>query len=166
MRGCCFVLDKGRSGRTFRFYTRYSICICDGACNGGPGRWGRRWDRRFRRVTFPEQAAGDPQRAFGLLNINGLGQNQVGADPEGFGNPSLAFDDGNGKRGLIGSGIVRTLKQKGSILLVIAVHHDGIEVFRHQFFHRRERLVAGLNPKLQVAQNLRDHASGFLIRAE
>ena len=122
--------------------------------------------RWFRRVGFSQQAAGDPQRAFGLFNIYGLGQNQVGADAERLRNSSLAFDNGHGQRRLIGSGVVRALEQQGRILLVLAVHYDGVKVLRHQLLDRGERLVAGLNPKLQVAQNLRDHAGGFVIRAE
>ena len=103
----------------------------------------------FRRVGFAEQATGYAQRALGLFDINRFGENQVGADAEGFGNASLALDDGNGERRLIGSGIVGALEQQGSVLLAVTVHHDGVEVLRHQLLNGGERFVAGLYSELQ-----------------
>ena len=129
-------------------------------------RRGRRRACWFRSISFAQQTASHAQRALGLFDINRFSENQVGADAECFGNASLAFNDGDGERRLIGSGIVGALEQQGGILLTVTVHHDGIEVLGHQLLDGGERFVAGLYSKLQFGQNLRDYASGFLIWAE
>jgi hypothetical protein len=101
-----------------------------------------------------------------LFDVYGFGQDEVGANTESLCDPRLTFHDGYGKRSLVGRRIARALEQQGGILLVIAVHHDSVEVFAHQLLDRRERLGAGLDAKLQLAENLRHRASRFYIGTE
>jgi hypothetical protein len=101
-----------------------------------------------------------------LFNIYGFGQDKVCANAKCLGDPGLTFHDGNGKRGLVRRRIARALEQQGGILLVIAVHHDSVEVLAHQLLNCSERFDAGLDGKLQLAQNLRHRASGLVIGTE
>jgi hypothetical protein len=101
-----------------------------------------------------------------LLDIYGFGQDKVRADPKRFGDPGLTLHDGDGKRGLVGRRIARALKQQGGILLVIAVHHNRVEVLAHQLLNCSEWLDAGLDGKLKLAQNLRYRASGLVVGTE
>ncbi len=98
--------------------------------------------------------------------MNWFGQHQVGAEAEGFGDARLSLDHRNRQRRLVGSRVSRALEQQRRILLIVAVHHDGVEVLGHQFFHRGKGLVARLDSKLEFAQYLADDASRFLVRAE
>jgi len=67
---------------------------------------------------------------------------------------------------LVGRRVARALEQQGGILLVIAVHHNSVEVLAHQLLHRSEWFDAGLDGKLQLAENLRHRASGLVIGTE
>jgi hypothetical protein len=51
-------------------------------------------------------------------------------------------------------------------LLVVAVHHNGIEVLGHQPLDCCKRLGAGFNGEFQFAQDLGHYASGLVIWAE
>jgi hypothetical protein len=101
-----------------------------------------------------------------LLDIYGFGQDEVGPNSESLRNPRLTFHHGYGKRRLVGRRIPCALEQQGGILLVIAVHHDSVEVLAHQLLDRGERLVADLYAELQLAENLRHRASRFFIGTE
>jgi len=101
-----------------------------------------------------------------LFDVYGFGQDKVGADPKCLGDPCLTFHDGDGKRGLVGRRIARALEQKGGILLVIAVHHNSVEVLAHQLLNCSERLDAGLDGEIKLAQNLRYRASSLVIGTE
>jgi hypothetical protein len=99
-------------------------------------------------------------------NINGFGQDEVGADAKCLGDPRLTFHDSYGKRRLVGRRVARAFEQKCGILLVIAVDHDSVEVLAHQLLDRSERFEAGLDVELELAQDLRHRASGFFIGTE
>ena len=88
------------------------------------------------------------------------------ADAESFRDSGLPFHHSHGERRLIRRGVARTLEQQGRILLVVAVHDNGIKVLRHQFLNCRERLGARLDSKFQIVQNVRYSARRFLVRAE
>jgi uncharacterized protein (DUF779 family) len=78
----------------------------------------------------------------------------------------LPFDHRDRQRRLVVRGIARALKKQSSILLVVAIHDDGIEVLTHQFFHCCEGFGAGNYCKVQLAENLRYGASRLLIGTE
>jgi hypothetical protein len=85
-----------------------------------------------------------------LFNIDGFGQDEIGADAERLRDPGLTFHYGYGKRRLVGRRIARALKHQGGILLVIAVDHNSVEVLAHQLLNCSERLGAGLDVELQL----------------
>ena len=59
-------------------------------------RFGRAWKSGcLGGLSLAQQAARDPQRAFGLLHMNGLGQNQIGAETKRFGHAGLSFHYGD-----------------------------------------------------------------------
>jgi hypothetical protein len=101
-----------------------------------------------------------------LFDINWLSQNQIGANAECLGDSGLALDNGDGKRGLIRSGVMRALEKQGRILFAVTIDDDGVKVLSHQLFNRCKGLVAGFDSELQVSKDLRDYARGFFIRAE
>lgn len=101
-----------------------------------------------------------------MFDVYGFGQDEVSADAKRLCYPRLTFHYGDGKGRLVGRRIARALEQQGGILLVIAVHHDSVEVFAHQLLDRREWLDAGLDAKLQLVQNLRHRSSRFFIGTE
>ena len=43
-------------------------------------------------LSLAQQATRDSQRAFGLLHMNGLGQNQIRAQAKRFGHAGLSFN--------------------------------------------------------------------------
>ena len=98
--------------------------------------------------------------------MNGFGQNQIRAQAKGLGHARLSFHDGDCQRSRVRTRILCALEQQSRVLLVVAVHHNGIEVLDHQFFHCGKGLVAGLDRKLEFTQNLAHHAGRFFIRAE
>ena len=51
-------------------------------------------------------------------------------------------------------------------MLVVAIHDNGIVLFRHKPFHRGERLVAKFDGKLKLRQDLGDDAGGLFIWAK
>jgi hypothetical protein len=59
-----------------------------------------------------------------------------------------------------------TFEQQRRVLLVIAVHHDGVEVLGHQLLDGNKRFGAGLNGEVQLAQNLRNRAGSFFVGTE
>jgi hypothetical protein len=78
--------------------------------NTGLWRWkgrGRKWfcyGQRLGRarksgwlggLSLAQEAARYPQRAFGLLHMNGLGQNQIRAEAKRFGHAGLSFNYGH-----------------------------------------------------------------------
>ena len=130
-------------------------------------RWrGRGGCCRLPSVAFSQQSASDAQGSFGLIDINGFGQDQVGADPERFRDSGLTFHHRDGKRRLVGRRIARAFEQQRGVLLVIAVDHDSVEVLAHQPLNRGEGFSAGFDAELQLAQDLRHCASGFFIGTE
>ena len=62
--------------------------------------------------------------------------------------------------------VAGALEQQRGVLLVIAVHHNRIEVLAHQFLNRSEGFGAGNDGEIQLAENLRYGASRLLIGAE
>jgi len=90
-----------------------------------------------------------------LLHIDGFGQDQVCTNPKSFGDTSLSFHNCNGQGRLVRGGISRTFEKQSRILLVVAVHHNRVEVLRHQFLDSGERFAARLDGKIQIAQNMR-----------
>ncbi len=58
---------------------------------------------------------------------------------------------------------MRTLEEERGILLVVAIHDDGIEMFAHQFLHCGEGFGTGNHFKVQLAENLCYGASRLLI---
>jgi hypothetical protein len=86
-----------------------------------------------------------------LFDVDGFGQDEVGADAERLCDPGLTFHDGYGKRRLVGRGVARAFEQQCGILLVIAVDHESVEMSAHQLLHCSERFGAGLDAKLQLA---------------
>ena len=101
-----------------------------------------------------------------MLDIDGFGQDQVRANAKCLGHPCLTLYDGNRKRCLVRRRIARALEQQGGILLVIAVHHDSVEVFAHQLLDCSERFGAGLDGEFELAQDLRHRAGGFFVGTE
>jgi hypothetical protein len=101
-----------------------------------------------------------------LLNIDGFGQDEIGANSKRLGDSRLTLHDGDGKGCLVGRRVARALEQQGGILLVIAVHHDSVEVLAHQLLDCTERLDAGLDGELELAQNLRHCTSSLVIGTE
>ena len=101
-----------------------------------------------------------------MIDIDGFGQDQVGADAECFRHSGLTFHNRDGKRRLVGRRIARAFEQQRGVLLVIAVDHDSVEVFSHQPFDRGKGFRAGFDAELQLAQDLRYRASGLFIRTE
>jgi hypothetical protein len=116
--------------------------------------------------SFSQKTAGNSQRALRLLNIDGLGQDQVRANPECIRDAGLSFDYRHGQRTLVRIRITRTLEQKRGVLLVLAVHHDGVEMLSHEFLDGSEGFAASLDAEFQLGQNLCRDTSGFLIRTE
>jgi hypothetical protein len=78
----------------------------------------------------------------------------------------LPFDNRHGQSRLIVRRIARALVEQRGILLVVAIHHDGIEVFCHQFFHRCKGFGAGDYFEVQLAENLCYGASRLLVGTE
>jgi hypothetical protein len=101
-----------------------------------------------------------------LLNIYGFGQDKIGAYAERFSDPGLTLHDGYGKRRLVGRRIARALEYQCGVLLVIAVHHDSVEVLAHQLLHYSERLVAGVDGEFELGQDLRHCASSSFVGTE
>src|ERR1051326_955841 len=61
---------------------------------------------------------------------------------------------------------MRALEQQAGVLLVLAIHDQRVEMLCHQSFDGGKRFIAGLDDKLQLAQNLRDDTGGFLVRTK
>ena len=98
--------------------------------------------------------------------MNWLGQHQICAEAESLGHARLSFYHRNRQRGLVGIGIARALEQQSRILLIVAIHHDRVEMLAHQFLDCGKWLVAGLNGEVEISQNLAHCAGRFLVRAE
>src|SRR5256885_660254 len=88
------------------------------------------------------------------------------SEPKRLSHPRLTFHYGYGKRRLVGGRVARAFEQQGGILLVIAVHHNSVEVLAHQLLDCSEWFGAGLDSELEFAQDLRHRASGFFLGAE
>jgi hypothetical protein len=101
-----------------------------------------------------------------LFDIDGFGQDQICANTKRLGHPCLTLYNRNRKRCLVRRRIPCALEQQGGILLVIAVHHNSVKVLAHQLLDCSERLDAGLDGKLKLAQNLRHCASSLVIGTE
>jgi hypothetical protein len=101
-----------------------------------------------------------------LLHVNGFCEDQICADPEGLCHSRLPFHDGYRQRRLVVRRIARALEQQCGILFVIAIDDDCIEALAHQFLYGSKGLGAGNDREVELAENLRDSASGFLIGAE
>jgi hypothetical protein len=101
-----------------------------------------------------------------LLNVNGLCQDQIGADSKRFGNAGLPFHNGDRKRRLVRVGIPRATKKKAGILLVFAVHDQRIVMLCHQFLDGCEGFTSRIHRKVQITQDMREDTRGFLVRAE
>ena len=59
--------------------------------------------------------------------MNGFGEYQIRAQTKCFGHAGLPFHYGDRERCLVRTGVARALEQESSILLVVAVHHEGVE---------------------------------------
>jgi len=59
-----------------------------------------------------------------------------------------------------------TFEEQRRVLLVIAVHHDGVEVLGHQLLDGNKGFGAGLNGEVQLAENLRNRTSSFFVGTE
>ena len=59
-----------------------------------------------------------------------------------------------------------TFEEQRRVLLVIAVHHDGVEVLGHQLLDGNKRFGAGLNGEVQLAENLRNRTRSFFLGTE
>jgi len=81
--------------------------------------------------------------------MNRFGENQIRAQAESLGHPRLSFDYSDRKRSLIRPRVARALEQESGVLLVVAIHHERVEVLDHQFFHRGKRLVARLDSEVK-----------------
>ena len=98
--------------------------------------------------------------------MNRFRQHKVRAETERLGHAGLTFDHGDRERSLVGTGVTSALEKQRRVLLVVAVHDDGVEVLDHQFLDGGKGLVAGLDTELEFTQHLADNASRFFIRAE
>lgn len=58
------------------------------------------------------------------------------------------------------------LEQQGSILLVVTVDHERVEVFVGQFLDRGERFERDFDRKLKLAEDLGHNLRSFFIWAE
>ena len=59
-----------------------------------------------------------------------------------------------------------TFEEQRRVLLVIAVHDDGVEVLGHQLLDGNKRFGAGLNGEVQLAENLRNRTTSFFVGTE
>ncbi|PYX01878.1 MAG: hypothetical protein DMG86_09370, partial [Acidobacteria bacterium] len=89
-----------------------------------------------------------------------------GTDTKCLGDAGLSFDQRNRKRILIGPGITGALEQQRGVLLIVAIHDNRVEVFRHQPLDCGEGFIAGLNAEFNFTQDLGYYVSRPLVWTE
>ncbi len=134
------------------------------------GNWSRNaWTgcyRCFGALILAQQAARNAQRAFGLFDIDGLGEDQIRPQTKCLSDSTLTLDDCHGQRLLVESRTLGTFEQQAGVLLVVTLDHNGVKVLSRKLFDRSEGLVAGLDLEIQFAQDLGDDAGGLFVRTE